>query len=439
MYACPECKKIFKVKGNDKKVKCSQCKTLMLIDLKIDYDEWNSLSKYTRADIIRVKLDRKESNELTDSEVEIYLPIEEDKGKSFFDEIDSKDDPQTSSEVLSMETTDEAKNSDLEKVVTSNNTKNALSKRIDPKYIVIASIVVALLVGFIIISLLNRTGLSTDVTSSGTNLFSNNGKTKITGSENFNKTLDLIQEGDLSRALEIYRTLSSEEKAKIDENIMENVNDYAHFISRVSVEDGVGKAKECLEEMAPSASENIEFQQGVFSEVMTLLNNDYVLNATALKSIITDETLINDFYNACYNIAKENLMNGICDNTTSTMFFYLPVSKYPDAKVYKQLVDFVINIRENPSEIAIKDFPTIIETNVIEYCPEDCKTVVNDIKTELEKMSGCYRNIAFYIAIKNYRIGYTFQEYGDVEGLDYATYNKDTNTFHVLTCNTIKR
>ncbi len=25
MYVCPECRKVFKVKGNNKKVKCSQC------------------------------------------------------------------------------------------------------------------------------------------------------------------------------------------------------------------------------------------------------------------------------------------------------------------------------------------------------------------------------------------------------------------------------
>ena len=35
MYVCPECRKVFKVKGNDKKVKCNRCEDW---DMMVDHD-----------------------------------------------------------------------------------------------------------------------------------------------------------------------------------------------------------------------------------------------------------------------------------------------------------------------------------------------------------------------------------------------------------------
>ncbi len=50
MYLCPECKKIFKVQGEDKKVKCSNCK-IPLVDMKYSIDEWEKLDKEKKSTI----------------------------------------------------------------------------------------------------------------------------------------------------------------------------------------------------------------------------------------------------------------------------------------------------------------------------------------------------------------------------------------------------
>ena len=50
IYVCPECKKVFKVQGNDKKVKCSKCGVL-LIDTKEAFEDWNTLSADKKAEI----------------------------------------------------------------------------------------------------------------------------------------------------------------------------------------------------------------------------------------------------------------------------------------------------------------------------------------------------------------------------------------------------
>ncbi len=40
MYVCPGCKKIFKVKGNNKRVRCNTCDNKYLVDLKMSMEEW---------------------------------------------------------------------------------------------------------------------------------------------------------------------------------------------------------------------------------------------------------------------------------------------------------------------------------------------------------------------------------------------------------------
>lgn len=52
MYICPECNKVFKVQGNNKKVKCTKCSAL-LKDSNVSMDEWESLSADAKAEIKR--------------------------------------------------------------------------------------------------------------------------------------------------------------------------------------------------------------------------------------------------------------------------------------------------------------------------------------------------------------------------------------------------
>ena len=67
MYVCPNCEKLFKVKGEHKSIRCSQC-SINLVDMKISFDSWNKLSKDERSNIKRIYIDgshggiEKESN-----------------------------------------------------------------------------------------------------------------------------------------------------------------------------------------------------------------------------------------------------------------------------------------------------------------------------------------------------------------------------------------
>ncbi len=47
MYVCPECRKVFKVQGNDKKVKCSNCSNI-LVDMHIAMEDWETMDKGQR-------------------------------------------------------------------------------------------------------------------------------------------------------------------------------------------------------------------------------------------------------------------------------------------------------------------------------------------------------------------------------------------------------
>ena len=57
MYVCPECRKVFKVKGNNKKVKCSQC-SAGLLDMNVSMDAWNVIDKANKSNIIKNILDK---------------------------------------------------------------------------------------------------------------------------------------------------------------------------------------------------------------------------------------------------------------------------------------------------------------------------------------------------------------------------------------------
>lgn len=86
MYLCPECKKIFKVKGENKRVKCSHCSTLLL-DMNTSFDNWNKLGKEDKEGI--KKLVYNKSKEEKASTNEIILTSIEDQNKtrhSFFED-----------------------------------------------------------------------------------------------------------------------------------------------------------------------------------------------------------------------------------------------------------------------------------------------------------------------------------------------------------------
>ena len=50
MYVCPGCQKVFKVQGANKKVKCSQCSSI-LCDTNVSIEEWGTLDKGTKDSI----------------------------------------------------------------------------------------------------------------------------------------------------------------------------------------------------------------------------------------------------------------------------------------------------------------------------------------------------------------------------------------------------
>lgn len=50
MYVCPECRKVFKVQGNDKKVKCNNCSTY-LKDMHVDFEDWGVMDKAGREEV----------------------------------------------------------------------------------------------------------------------------------------------------------------------------------------------------------------------------------------------------------------------------------------------------------------------------------------------------------------------------------------------------
>lgn len=82
MYVCPECRKVFKVKGNDKIVKCSHCEGIHLKDMHIEESVWKTKGKEERDKIISGLLDEEEFEEAFEEVIEenIHEP------SRFFDE-----------------------------------------------------------------------------------------------------------------------------------------------------------------------------------------------------------------------------------------------------------------------------------------------------------------------------------------------------------------
>lgn len=93
MYVCPECKKAFKVKGKEKKVKCPQC-DIVLVDTNVMFEDWNTMDKDERTKIKASACEKK--NVLMGIEEKIDQSkkkntITENK-RSFFDGLDMNED-----------------------------------------------------------------------------------------------------------------------------------------------------------------------------------------------------------------------------------------------------------------------------------------------------------------------------------------------------------
>ena len=82
MYVCPECKKVFKVQGNDKKVKCSNCANI-LKDMRIAIEDWEVMDKAQREDFKNRSCMPEEVEEVVIPEPEVFEePIQPAKPKS---------------------------------------------------------------------------------------------------------------------------------------------------------------------------------------------------------------------------------------------------------------------------------------------------------------------------------------------------------------------
>lgn len=99
MYVCPECRKVFKVQGNDKKVKCSNCANI-LKDMRVAIEDWETMDKLQREDVKNATCMPDEQAEVVEytnddpiSEEIINKTTEEKPStnvsrSSFFDDID---------------------------------------------------------------------------------------------------------------------------------------------------------------------------------------------------------------------------------------------------------------------------------------------------------------------------------------------------------------
>ena len=63
MYVCSSCKRIFKLKGSNKRAKCTHCDNVFLIDMHISLEEWQSSSKEDRGRRIHQYIKEAEANE----------------------------------------------------------------------------------------------------------------------------------------------------------------------------------------------------------------------------------------------------------------------------------------------------------------------------------------------------------------------------------------
>ena len=63
MYVCSSCKRIFKLKGSNRRAKCTHCDNVFLIDMHISLEEWQSSSKEDRGRRIHQYIKEAEANE----------------------------------------------------------------------------------------------------------------------------------------------------------------------------------------------------------------------------------------------------------------------------------------------------------------------------------------------------------------------------------------
>lgn len=113
VYICPECRKIFKVQGNDKIVKCAQCSS-KLIDTNVTMEEWSKYDPQKKEEIKNRLCDRddkkasetqtekqpdekpneqsyKKSDKQPDKQPDKQVDVPETpKKSSFFDDIEAK-------------------------------------------------------------------------------------------------------------------------------------------------------------------------------------------------------------------------------------------------------------------------------------------------------------------------------------------------------------
>lgn len=84
MYLCPKCQKVFKVKGNNKAVKCSQCSE-NLLDMSFSMEDWVKLGKEERAKVKKEHSTTLSSSiELVEESVSTNRENTEDKPKTGF-------------------------------------------------------------------------------------------------------------------------------------------------------------------------------------------------------------------------------------------------------------------------------------------------------------------------------------------------------------------
>ncbi len=71
MYVCPECRKVYKVQGNDKRVKCSNCANI-LKDMRVAIEDWETMDRAQREDVKNRSCMPEEVEEVVMPEPEIF-------------------------------------------------------------------------------------------------------------------------------------------------------------------------------------------------------------------------------------------------------------------------------------------------------------------------------------------------------------------------------
>lgn len=89
MYVCPECRRIFKVKGNDKTVRCNKCENSQLFDLHTKEESWRTYDAEMRDDIINSTIRQIEEKKTQDTE-KVDIPKQESTPKNIEPPKDSR-------------------------------------------------------------------------------------------------------------------------------------------------------------------------------------------------------------------------------------------------------------------------------------------------------------------------------------------------------------